>query len=234
MKYSLMVGQPRAEDLRAPLPAPAPSVTGLLMIARMRSVAASGANVKPPRFAFLAAHPSAPPTRSRCAARAARCEVLLARSARPPPHQLQNLACSRTTTAKAAPPLRSRCARRPVVDGLQDLRHAALAHRPRDHAGLAEAAAARAAAHDLDRDAVVHRVDVGHDEPGERRGQRGHDALEHRGRARPGCSGAHRRAPCRRRGRRPAYSAGTYTPGTRARRCKQRRACLARGVAFQA
>ncbi len=61
-----------------------------------------------------------------------------------------------------------------------DFIHRALAHRAGDHPGMAETAAARAAAHDLDRHAVVHGIDIGNDETGGGWRQLGDDALDHR------------------------------------------------------
>lgn len=67
-----------------------------------------------------------------------------------------------------------------LVHRLQDLFHRPLAHGAEDHAGLAEAAAARAAAHDFNGGAVVDDVDVGHDELRHRGRHDGNDALHHR------------------------------------------------------
>ncbi len=69
-----------------------------------------------------------------------------------------------------------------LVHCVQHLLHWPLAHRPEDHAGLAEAAAPRAAALDLDGRAVVDGVDERHDEVGGGRGHGRQDALDHRGR----------------------------------------------------
>ncbi len=66
------------------------------------------------------------------------------------------------------------------LDGFQDFVHRSLPHRAGDHPRLAEAAAAGAAAHDLDRDPVVDGVDVGHDQVGGGRRQLADDALDHR------------------------------------------------------
>ena len=72
-----------------------------------------------------------------------------------------------------------------VLDGffgqLYELVHAALAHRTVEHARLAEAAPARAAAHDLQHDAVKHGLDIGHGRSGGRVGvfKIGQDAAKH-------------------------------------------------------
>jgi len=66
----------------------------------------------------------------------------------------------------------------PFFDGLEDLVHGALTHRPHDHAGLAVAAASGAAACDFDGEAVVDGVDVGHHQAGRRRRELRHDAFD--------------------------------------------------------
>ena len=66
-----------------------------------------------------------------------------------------------------------------LLDGLEDLVDRALAHRSADHAGMAETAAAGAAADDLDRHAVVDGIDVGDDEMGGGGRELADDALEH-------------------------------------------------------
>ncbi len=72
-------------------------------------------------------------------------------------------AYSRRRRARAARPPRSRCSPE-LPRWLDDFLHRALAHRAGDHPGMAEAAAARAAAHDLDRHPVVDGVDIRDDE----------------------------------------------------------------------
>ena len=68
-----------------------------------------------------------------------------------------------------------------LVDRLQDLFQRPFADGAEDHAGLAEAATARAAAHDFDGGAVVDDVNEGDDEVGDRRRHDGHDPLHHGG-----------------------------------------------------
>ena len=63
---------------------------------------------------------------------------------------------------------------------LEDLVHTALPDGAGDHAGLAEPAAARAAAHHFQCDAVVHHINVRDDEVRGWRRKLGHHALEHR------------------------------------------------------
>src|SRR3990170_3959486 len=67
-----------------------------------------------------------------------------------------------------------------LFDCVDDLVNWAFAHRVGDHSGMTEATAARAATHDLNRDAVVHSVDVGNDKTRQRGRQLGYDALDHR------------------------------------------------------
>ena len=62
---------------------------------------------------------------------------------------------------------------------MEDFLHGPLAHGAEDHAGLAEAAAAGAAAHDFDGGAVVDYVDEGDDEVGHRGRHDGDDAFHH-------------------------------------------------------
>src|SRR4030065_2517707 len=65
-----------------------------------------------------------------------------------------------------------------LFDCVDDLVHWAVGHWAGDHPGMTETTAARAAAHDLDRDAVVHCVEIGNDKTRQRWWQLGYNALD--------------------------------------------------------
>ena len=96
------------------------------------------------------------------------------------PHKLFDIGVVAATEAEEADFLETAVGDH-LVDCLQDLLQGPLTHGAEDHAGLAEAAAARAAAHDLDGGAVVDDVDEGHDEFGNRRRHDGHHPLHYGG-----------------------------------------------------
>ncbi len=83
-------------------------------------------------------------------------------------------------------------ARDHLIHGVEHLLHRSLAHRAVGHARVTEAAAARTAALNFDRGAVVHHIQVRHDEIGRGRRQRGDDALGHHRRRHAGKFGPHR------------------------------------------
>ena len=65
-----------------------------------------------------------------------------------------------------------------LVNGGHDFVDRSLANRTGDHTRVTKTAAARAAAHDLDRRAIMHRIDVGHNELGEGLGQGDDNSLQ--------------------------------------------------------
>ena len=65
-------------------------------------------------------------------------------------------------------------------DCIEDFLDRSFTNGPGDHPRLAEPAATRAAAHDLDRDAVVRDLDIGDDESGQGFGQFRQDAFQDR------------------------------------------------------